>query len=322
MPAPNLGEIVTSTLRARSGKAIKQFERNTALMTKLTKKGNSKPFSGGRSIVTELEYRANDTVKRYSGYEQLDIRPNEVFTGAEYFLKQLAVAVTISGLEELTNAGDAQVIDLMEGRISNAEASLMLTLSADTYSDGTADGGKQMGGLQHLVSDTGLGMVGGIDSANWDFWRNQVYSAAALALGVVSSTNIQTIMNRAYLGTSKNRDMVDLIVADNNYFRYYLESLQAIQRITATSEAEAGFATLKFMGADVMFDGGFQGDAPADRMYFLKTKHIKYRPHKDRNMVPLDPTRHSTNQDATVRLIAHAANYTIGNRQEQAVIKP
>jgi hypothetical protein len=39
-----------------------------------------------------------------SGYEMLNISPSDVFTAAEYPIRQIAVAVSISGLEQLQNA--------------------------------------------------------------------------------------------------------------------------------------------------------------------------------------------------------------------------
>ena len=77
-----------------------------------------------------------------------------------------------------------------------------------------------------------------------------------------------------------NNDHPDLIVADNNYWRLYLESLQAIQRIQDDKMAQAGFQNLKYMGADVVLDGGRGGDAPTNHMYFLNCDYIHYRPHK------------------------------------------
>ena len=73
-------------------------------------------------------------------------------------------------------------------------------------------------------------------------------------------------MNSLYLSISRNRDVPDLIVADNTYFGYYWKSLQAIQRVTDDKMASAGFQTLKFMGADVVYDGGFSGTAPSAHM--------------------------------------------------------
>lgn len=67
----------------------------------------------------------------------------------------------MSGLEQLQNTGKHAVLDLLESRIENAEGTMMNNLSSDMYSDGTASGGKQMGGLQLLVADTGLSTAGG-----------------------------------------------------------------------------------------------------------------------------------------------------------------
>ena len=55
-------------------------------------------------------------------------------------------------------------------------------------------------------------------------------------------------------------------------------------------------------------------------MYFLNTNYIFYRPHRDRNMVPLDPDRFSVNQDAMVKLIGWAGNMTLSNGRLQGVL--
>lgn len=319
MASPNVSEIVTTTLRNRSKKLADNFTHNTYLIKKLRERGNASPVSGGRSILEEIVYDKNRTYKRYSGYEPLNISPSDVFTAAEFGLKQAAVAITISGLEELQNASKEQVIDLLESRINNAEESMILELSADIYSDGTADGGKQVGGLQALVADTGLGTVGGIDSSTWSFWQNYVYDFSAQSI-VPSSTTITDAMNATWLNTQRNRDQVDMIITDNVFYTHYWKSLQAIQRVTRDDKASAGFKSLDFMGVDVVPDGAMSGDAPASHMYFLNSKYIKYRPHAKRDMVPISPERFSTNQDAMVKLIGWAGNMTIRNRRLQGVI--
>jgi hypothetical protein len=319
MASPNLDEITTTTLRKRSRKLADNVSDNTALLYRLKERGKQKPVSGGRTIVQELSYAENGTYKRYSGYETLDITPSDVFTAAEYNHKQAAVAVTMSGLEQLQNAGDEQVIDLLESRIENAEVTMMNNISADIYSDGTADGGKQIGGMQHLVSDAGTGTVGGINSTTWSFWQNYVFDFSDNSLTPGAST-IQEAMNTTWLNLKRNRDKPDLIVADNTYFQYYWQSLQAIQRIGNEKMGAAGYDNLKFMSADVVADGGQGGDAPSSHMYFLNTNFIFFRPHAQRNFVPLSPDRYAVNQDALVKLMAWAGNMTVNNRSLQGVI--
>ncbi|MFN9161245.1 MAG: phage major capsid protein [Alphaproteobacteria bacterium] len=319
MPSPGLDEIVTTTLRYRSGKLRDNMSKNIALLSRLQERENVAPVSGGRSIVEELEYAENSTFMYYSGDETLNVMNSDVFTAAEFDWKQCAVAVKINGLELLKNSGREKVIDLLEARIKNAEKTMLNNLSTGVYSDGTGTGGKQIGGLQLLVSDAGTGTVGGINSTTYPFWQNQVYDFSANGVSA-SALTIQDAMNSLYLATSRNRDTVDLIVADNTYFGFYWKSLQAIQRVTDDKLASAGFQTLKFMGADVVFDGGFSGTAPAAHMYFLNTNYIKFRPHRDRNMVPMNPDRFSVNQDAMVKLIGWAGNMTCSNRSLQGVI--
>src|ERR1700743_5647 len=171
-PSSTLTEIVTTTLRNRTGKLADNVTKNNALLNRMKKKGKVKPVSGGRTIVQELEYAENGTFKRYSGYEALNISPSDVFTGAEYNYAQSAVAVSISGLEMIQNSGEEAIIDLLESRIKNAEKTMANNTSLDCYSDGTADGGRQIGGLQLLVATTNTNTVGGINAGTYSFWQN------------------------------------------------------------------------------------------------------------------------------------------------------
>lgn len=312
----NLGETVVFTLRHRSKVLADNVTDNNALLKRIKARGNVRPVSGGRTIVEELEYAENGTFKRYTGYETLDISPSTVFDAAEFNWKQAAVAVSISGLDELINSGPDAVFDLLEKRIKNAERTMTNNIGADIYSNGTATDSKQIGGLQLLVADTATsGTVGGIDRATYTFWRNLTSTGTT-----GSATTIQPLMNALYVRLVRNNDAPDLIVADNIYWRAYLESLQAIQRITNSDMASAGFSSLKYMNADVLLDGGSGGNCPAQHMYFLNTNYLHFRPHKDRNMVPLGGDRFSTNQDATVKLIGFAGNMTASNCALQGVL--
>jgi len=318
-PNSNFSEMVTTTLRHRSKKLKDNMSKNVALLMRLREKDNSREIAGGRQIIEELEYAENSTFMYYDGDEVLNVGTSDVFTAAEYEWKQAAVAVRINGKEMAMNAGSDAVLDLLESRIKNAEKTMTNNMGSGVYSDGTGTGGKQIGGLQLLVSDAGTGTVGNIDSSVYTFWQNTIYDFSANAV-TASSTTIQDAMNSLYLNLCRNRDRPDLIVADNLYFSYYWKSLQAIQRITDDKVAAAGFRSLKFMDSDVVFDGGDAGSAPSAHMYFLNTDYIKFISHKSRNMVPLNPDRFATNQDALVKLIGWMGNMTISNRSLQGVI--
>lgn len=321
-------DIIASTIESRSGALADSVTNNNALLLRMKQKGNVRPFSGGRVVMEELMY--NDTTtsnaSSYSGYDLINVTPNSPISAASFDIKQYAAAVTISGLETLQNAGKEQIIDLLESRIKVAEAQLMNSISAGVYGDGTGNSGKALVGLQAMIADApSSGTYGGIDRATWTFWRNIAFDATTDGGSAASATNMQSYMNRVILQTVRGTESPDLIVADNNYYRFYLESLQAIQRVTDEKMAAAGFASLKFYGAgksaDVVLDGGISGSCPTNHMYFVNTNYTFFRPHRDRNFVPIGGDRQSINQDAIVKLIGWAGAMTCSAARMNAVLK-
>ena len=140
----NEEEVTEEKVEAKVRETLKLADnvaKNNAILTTLSTKGRIKTFGGGNVILQELEFAENSTVKNYSGYETLNISPSEVMSSASFDIKQKAVAVSISGLEELQNSGREQMIDLLEARVSNAEKSMANSIAVDMYSDGTGDGG-------------------------------------------------------------------------------------------------------------------------------------------------------------------------------------
>ena len=330
-PNPSVDDIVATTIENRSKKAADNVTRNNMLLSYLNKRGNTRsysPIDGGTTIWEELEYALNGTTMWYSGYETLSIAPQQIFTAAIYQIRQAAVSVSISGLEELQSSGEERMIELIGGRVSNAERSLESLIATGLYSDGTTP--KSIGGLQQLVSKTPtVGSVGGIDPATWAFWANIKYAAIADGGAAASAANMKGYMDTVANQLVRGTDKVDLIPADNNFWELYNQSLQAIQRTEAVRVGETGFESLKYRSADVLLDGGFQGyssdpipvgGCPTNTMYFLNTRYLKYRPHRDRNFNAIGPKRMSVNQDASVKLMGWAGNMTISNRRLQGVL--
>jgi hypothetical protein len=318
---PNVGDIVTTTIENRSKSLADSVSKSNVLLARLESKGRRRTFDGGTKIDQEIEYGENGTFGWYSGYDPLNIAPSETFTLAEYDIKQASVAVSISGLEELKNSGQERMIDLLEKRIENAEKTMKNQMGAAVYGDGTAAGGKAIGGLSLLVPDAPtVGTVGGINRANWTFWRSQKYGGVADGGGAVSTANIGLYMARLYMLLSRGTDHPDLIVSDNSYYLLYWQSLTPNQRFTNPQLAEQGFQNLKFQGADVTFDGGMDVICPVAHMFFLNTDYIYMRPHKDRQYTALGADRFATNQDAMVKLMGWAGNMTTSGSKFQGVL--
>jgi hypothetical protein len=323
----SVSDIIATTIQSRSGELADNVTNNNPLLLKLKSKGNVRPFSGGNVILEEIMYNDSSTnnTNSYSGFETLNISPNSPISAAQFSIAQYASAVTISGLEMLQNAGKEQIIDLLEGRIKVAEAQLANRINLDLYGNGTGNGGKNLTGLAAAVADAPTsGTYGGINRATWTFWQNQAFSGVTNGGAAVSAANIQSYMTQLAIKLVRGTDKADLIVADNNYYNLYVNSLQAIQRVTDPEMAGSGFASLKFYGggtsADVVLGGGIGAQQPANHMYFLNTDYIFFRPHKDRNFVPIGGERQSVNQDAIVKLIGWAGNLTSSGAQFNGVL--
>jgi hypothetical protein len=288
---PNVSDIVATTIESRSRKIADNVTKNNALLTYIDSRGNIKTVSGGSVIFQELSFAENGNAGWYSGYDLLPVAAQDVISAAQFDLKQAACPVIISGLEQLQNAGREQMIDLIDARLGVAESTMSNLLAGGIYSDGTANGGKQITGLDAAVP---------------------VNPAAGTYL------TVQGAMNTMWASLVRGMDRPDLIVMDGFMWGIYIASLQANQRFTDPNRATLGFPTIKYMDADVVLDGGIGGFCPAKTMFFLNTKYLFYRPHSQRNMLPLAPNkRYAINQDAEVQIIGWAGNLTSSGSQFQ-----
>lgn len=332
-------DIIATTIQSRSGELADNVTNNNPLLHRLKSKGNVRTFSGGNVILEEIMYTDSSTINAnsYSGYELLNISPNSPISSAQFDIKQYAAAISISGLEMLQNSGKEQFIDLLEGRIKIAESQLANRIDYDLYLDGTGNNSKNITGLALAVPDTPTtGTYGGISRDTWSFWQPTSYSGVTNGGAAVSAANIIQYMTALAIRLVRGTNKTDLFIASTAYYQFYVNALQAIQRVSSqegAGGAGAGFASLKFYGggmaADVVLGGGYNGavntagtsgGATAAHMWALDTDYIFFRPHKDRNFVPIGGERQSVNQDAIVKLIGWAGNMTCSNASLQGVL--
>lgn len=323
MASPNstFTELVTTTFRKHQKEIKDNVSKNNAMLRYIMDKGNVRKEDGGYSIVAGLDYANNGTYQRYSGFDTLNISQSDVLTSAEFQWRQIAINVVSSGYDLRVNKGDSRIMNLAKSRLKNALRTFKNNFSVDLYSDGTLP--NQVNGIQALISDTGLGTVGGIDSSLWPFWQNVVQSAAAPLNGggavTVSPTTIEALMLGLWLEQVRGDDKPDLIVADNNYYTFYEQSQVSIKRYQSAEMAQGGFISLKYKSADVIYDGG--SGIPSNRMYFMNTDYLELVTHPDADMTVMDEMR-PYNQDGVVIPILWMGNLICSNRKLQGVLKP
>jgi hypothetical protein len=91
-----------------------------------------------------------------------------------------------------------------------------------------------------------------------------------------------------------------------------------LKRYNDRSSGDAGFVTLKYKNADVLFDGN--SGIPSSHGYFIKTNYLQLVVHRDADLEVMDEMR-PVNQDGVVVPVLWMGALTCSNRKLQGVIK-
>ena len=263
---PDFNALLSTTLQNYQPTLVDNIFKDLVLLNHLNSKGRVQVEEGGTSIVEPLMYAVNNTVGSYSGYDAIDLTPQDGITAAEYQWKQMAASIAISGIEESKNRGTEAIIKLLNAKIMQAEESLKSNLNTMLYSDGTGNGGKDFNGLGNIIA-TVNNTVGGIDSTT-NTWWNPIQDTSAATLS-------QQDMGAVYNQASKGSDVPDLILTNSNLFEKYESLLTANVRYQDVAKANAGFQNLMFKQTPVVFDLAIAAATSSVPMYFINSKYLK-----------------------------------------------
>jgi hypothetical protein len=315
-PSTVFTELVTTTLRNTASEIADNMSDHNGLSRKLKEKKKIKNLDGGTEIQIPLEYAANGTYQRFTGYDTLNTNASDVLTSAKFDWAQVAIHVVSSGRELMINSGKQAMFDLAKTKKKNAYKSAANNFSIDLYSDGALT--NQIGGLANIIQSNGQGTVGGIDSGTWTFWRNQFREIASS--NAYTKDTILGEFNAMWLLTTRGVDMTDLIVLSHDFYTVFEASQQQLQRyVNKSDEAAAGFPSLKYKSADVIFDTNTNFATTAEKGYFLNTDYLYLAQHKDAQWTA-DQEKRPTNQDAVVVPIYWMGNLVTSNRARQGLL--
>jgi hypothetical protein len=316
-------QILSMSLEQRSPKYQDLVSNNNALYAVLKRKGLWQTYSGPR--IRQTLQIAKQTAQWYSGYDQLLNPALDLFNDAVYDPKMVVIPVILSMQEILNNSGTNQLIDVYDNYISAAERSLEDTFDAALYSDGLANGGKQLTGLATAVPIvTNTGTYGGISRTNV-IWQTKAYDVQTMAPAIgtqVTATTIRPALNYVMTKQSRGKDYADLLIMSPEHYAAYDAATVAIQRQTnETSMGKLGFSALEYIGggkrAEIVLDGGIGSNMPANTTFGINTDSFRVRYHPDRNfdkvfdgegMMPID-------KDAIAQFIGFMGEVTMTNPQ-------
>ena len=298
----NFDNLLTTTLANYRKTLTDNVFTARPLTYTLMEKGRIRMLNGGTKVVEPLIYGLNDTVGSYSGYDSIALTPQTGISAAEFEWRQYAASISISGIEEAKNNGDAEIINLLEAKIMQAEESMREGFNTMFFADGTGNSSKDWNGLDNLVDNTGT--VGNIDSSTYTWWKSyKETTATALTLAQMAT---------AYNSVSVGNDHPDTLLTTQTLFEKYEALLQPTLRYTDTKTADAGFQNLLFKAAPVMYDTG----CTAGTFFFLNSKYLTLVGHSDKwfsQTAFISPE----DTDARYALIMCYGNLTVRNRAKQ-----
>jgi len=306
--------LIATTQKNRSDEIVDNISNHNALLRRLRKRGNWTSEDGGTTLECLIDMTENGTGKFYSGgQDSWSIPVENVIDSASYDWKFYGAFTYVTEAERVKNSGSHAVHKLAKAKIKNMDRSTANDISTSLYSDGTGSGGLELGGLQLLIDDdpTTSGTVGGIAQDTYTFWRNY-YSAAT----ATSSSTIQSRMKAAWLSIQRGADTPQLILADNDMFTYYWDSLDANQRYIKRENGNVmESASLAFESAEVLYDSA----CPDKHMYFVNLDHLQFAYAPGRLFVTED-ARKVTNANYDVIPQFFAGNLICSRRASQGVI--
>ena len=317
-------QILSMTLEDRSSGYQDLVSNNNALLAVLKRKGLWKTYSGPK--IRETLQIAKQVAQWYSGYDQLLNPAIDLFNDALYDPKMVVVPVILSMQEILNNEGENQLIDVYDAYIDAAERSLNDAMDAALYSDGTANGGKQITGLKAAIPIVvNSGIYGGIDRAPAGnaIWRTTTWDAqtAFPAIGTqVNSTSIRPFLNAIMTKQSRGRDHADLLIMSPEHYAAYDAATIAIQRQTnETSLGKLGFSALEYIGggkrAEIVLDGGIGSNMDPNTTFGIDTDSLRMRYHPQRNFDKLfdGEGQQPIDKDAIAQFIGFMGELTMAN---------
>jgi len=171
-----------------------------------------------------------------------------------------------------------------------------------------------MTGVGGIISTDSTGTIGGIVAGTYTWWKNQFQEMS----GAGTYADIKNDMIKLWLSCVRGNDKPDLIVFTNDLWAAYWNALSALQRYNDdTSEATAGFDSVKFQTADVIHDLETTNfTSTGETGYFINSNYLELVVHRDANWTTLDE-KMSVNQDAVVIPLIWQGQLTTSNRARQ-----
>ena len=280
-------DILSSTARARSKKAIDSLFSTTPLLDHIKSAGGVEVINGGQRITRAAILAEHSTITQLAtGYEPVATGVADVLRSPEFEWCDFVAPLIITKKEELSNRGDDAVISIADARMKSVMGMLkrewelqtirgtstVLTALESLNGIDTATGWLEEGAFGAQANTVGGLAKNTFAAANWN---NQVGNVAGNF-----ATNGEAQMSDLMIqcGIFSSEGSVDLILASPTSYRLYKAQLRAAERyFPKETVLDGGRLALAYNGSLMYVDNNLGNAVGANTpsMYFMNTSSMK-----------------------------------------------
>lgn len=287
------------------------YLKNNALLYRLIR-GNKRVIQGGTQIEMPMLYKRFNTGGSYSGFDLLDVSPQDTVKSAFVNWKQQYVTFAVDGLSLIKTDSPLAIANMLNLLGQQMYMEMGENLAAQIFGDAVSNP-KDIDGLKAIVSASNT--YAGINRTNEAWWRSTVDAGTTtLALdkmrGLFGNATIGGTHPTIWFGSG------------TNYNRLYALNLSSTggsvqyQREPGGSDellAQAGFTNLMFENVPFIRDD----NVPDSTIYALNENYLSLAvsPRADFHLTDFEKP---TNQDAYISTLLWAGNLMCMNSKTQA----
>ena len=289
-------DILSSTARARSKKALDNLFETVPLLDHIKKAGGVEIINGGQRITRSAILAEHSNITQLAtGYEAVSSSVADVLRSPEFEFCDFVAPIVITKKEELSNRGENAVISIADARMKSVLGMLKREWELQTIR-GTSTTLTELQSLNGVDTATGWledgafgvagaggqqNVVGGLDKQTYrtSNWNNQSFDVDFGGAGGFANLGLQG-MSELMLQTQiyAPEGAVDLILASPTSYRLYKGQIQQNERyMPKETVLDAGRLALAYNGALMYVEKnlGFASGGHTPSMYFLNTKSMK-----------------------------------------------
>jgi hypothetical protein len=279
------------------------FKTNILLYKLLGGETGTHLIPGGKKIQVILEYDAGNAGE-YGATTKLPLNKKEIYNAAFFRWAAYYAGVTIDLEDQRQNNGDLAIVNLVNGKLKNAQKSIRNSMGTDVYAAATNTNKLLgLGDLFNTSTSTAYGEIAEDDMAMWKAVKDTTAEA-------ISFKVMQKIRRAARI--DDNSDGVpNLYITTDTLKDGFERTLQTQARYSDVRLVNAGFDNILFGGAPVVADNKqTAGYCDAINLNFMDIlTHQDYNFTKPEWAAPIDQP------DTKVAFIRWSGNLVCRNRK-------